>query len=450
MSSVLIVGAGIAGDALAVMLDRAGWQVTVVELASGLRSGGQTVDLRGDSREVLEGMGLLDACLTHLVDQRGLKWIREDGRSRAEMPVTAFGGNGFVSTEELLRTDLARVIHAAAGPRTVHRWGDTVTAIRQYSDSVFVAFRHHDPERFDLVVGADGAHSRVRSLVFGPEENYRRPLGLAHAWFTLRADAGTPDLDGWSVICNLPGSRLLAARPGHDGEQEVGLTFPADELPARGDREARFGLLEREFAGAGWRAGEFLRAAREADDFALDTYDQIVMPTWHDGRVVLLGDSAWCASPLSGLGTALALQGAQALAESLAGGESSAGPKGRAANEGDRGIHEVPLDTVSLGTSAPETSAPETSALQTSALDAVSLETALNEFERRMRPRADAARRMFPGRVRSYAPRTAWGIRVMTGVMRLVQTRPIAALLERGAASYGTAPTTAEREPLGS
>lgn len=392
MSRVLIVGAGIGGDALALMLDRAGWDVTVVEIAPELRAGGQTVDLRGDSREVLNRLGLLDECLLHLVDQRGLAWIDESGERRAAMPVEAFGGQGFVSSEELLRTDLARIIHAASGPRTEHRFDDTVAQLTENAHGVHVTFRRHESETFDLVVGADGTHSRVRSLAFGPESDFRHPLGLAHAWFTLRETATTPSVEGWSLMCNAVGARVIGARPGHPGEQEVGLTFPADTLPSRKDAEARFALLERVFADTGWRTREFLDAARSAADFALDTYDQIHVDRWHRGRVVLLGDSAWCASPLSGLGTALALQGAESLAAALGG--------------------VVPDD----------------------------LEQALDAYEREMRPRTTAAQKMYPGRVRSYAPRTRRGIATMRFVMRVLQTRPIAALITRAVADYGRAP----------
>ena len=389
MSRALIVGAGIGGDALAVMLDRQGWDVTVVEIAPALRSGGQTVDLRGDSREVLAELGLLDECLAQLVEQRGLAWIDDTGRHLAEMPVEAFGGAGFVSAEELLRTDLARTLHAACGPRTEHRFGDTVTDIAPHDAGVRVAFRNHAPEDYDLIVGADGAHSRVRGLVFGPEEQFRRALGLAHAWFTLREEPATPGLDGWFLMHNAVGSRVVEARPGHPGEQEVGFTFPAESLPPRGDQAARFALLDGVFSDTGWRTRELLAAARTADDFALDTYDQIVMDIWYDGRVVLLGDSAWCASPLSGLGTALALHGAAPLARVL----------------GDR---------------TPER-----------------MDAAFAAYEASMRPRVAAAQRMYPGRVRSFAPRTRRGIRTMLLVMRMLQSRAVAGLIGTGIAAYG-------------
>lgn len=376
---VLIVGAGIGGDTLAALLGRAGHEVTVVEIAPELRSGGQTVDMRGGSREVLARMGLLDECLAHLVEQRGIAWIDADGKRLADMPVETLGGKGFVSSEELLRTDLARVIHAACPDRVTHVFGDTVESLTETTGGVRVTFRKGLPETYDLVVGADGTHSRVRSLTFGPEEDYRRPLGLAHAWFTLAETPETPALDGWFLVHQAPGRLLVDARPGHAGEQEIGFSFPATSLPPRG--EARFALLDRVFAGTGWRTRELLAAARTAPDFALDTLDQIVMPSWHRGRVVLLGDSAWCASPLSGLGTALALIGAEALATAL----SSA-------------------DT---------------------------LPTAFARFEETMLPQVRAAQKMFPGRVAMYAPKTTAGIHFSAAMMRFFRLPPVESVLTR-------------------
>jgi 2-polyprenyl-6-methoxyphenol hydroxylase-like FAD-dependent oxidoreductase len=386
VARALVVGGGIAGDTLALLLERDGWAVTVAEIAPAPRKGGQTVDMRGDSREVLAQAGLLEQALGCLIPQAGAAWIDADERRLAAMPVEAFDGKGLVSKEELLRTDLARIIHDAAGPGVTHRFGETVEALEDRGNQVLARFRTGDEEEFDLVVGADGAHSKVRALRFGPEEAFRKPLDLAHAWFTITEKPGTPSLDGWFLMHNAPGRRRVEARPGHPGQQEVGLTFAAATLPSRHDREAQITLLERTFSDVGWRAKEFLDAARDADDFALDTFDQVHMPCWHEGHVVLLGDSAWSASPLSGLGTALALRGAAELAAAL--------------REHSRsGADPVPA--------------------------------ALAAFEAAMRPRVVSAQKLPPGRVAAAAPKTALGIWFNALVMRTLQARILRPVINR-------------------
>jgi 2-polyprenyl-6-methoxyphenol hydroxylase-like FAD-dependent oxidoreductase len=386
VTKALIVGAGIAGDTLATLLARAGWAVTVVELAPALRSGGQTVDLRGDARSALEQLGLLDAAQQLLVAQRGIAWVDARGRRLAEMPVTAFDGQGFVSTEELLRTDLAQLLHRAAMQAgATHRFGDTVDEVRDVDGGAVVRFRSGATHEYDLVVGADGAHSRVRALRFGAEDQFRHPLGLAHAWYTLREGAGTPSLDGWFLVHNAPGKRAVEARPGHPGEQEIGFTFGATSLPPRGDAESRLALLHHVFGTVGWRTPELLAAASAAGDFTLDTYDQVRVPSWVAGRVVLLGDAAWCASPLSGLGTALALRGATALADAL----------GSPPVQGTR------------------------------------LATALRSYEQTMRPAAEAAQRLIPGRVNMVAPRRRSGIAANAIAMRVLQWRILTPMIRR-------------------
>ncbi|MBW0119605.1 FAD-dependent monooxygenase, partial [Pseudonocardia abyssalis] len=173
-TDILISGGGIAGPALAHWLRRHGFRVTVVERATTPRTGGQAVDLRGAGRTVVARMGLADRIRDLTLDQRGIAWVDAGGRVTARMPVEAFGGEGIVSEFEILRGDLAAVL-AGAATDVEHLHGDTVTALDEDADGVVVTFEHAPRRRFGLVVGADGLHSAVRTLAFGP--GGIRPLG---------------------------------------------------------------------------------------------------------------------------------------------------------------------------------------------------------------------------------------------------------------------------------
>src|SRR4051794_21903124 len=315
--SVLISGAGIAGPALASWLTRRGIAVTVVERALAPRPGGQAVDLRGAGRTVADRMGLLGEIRAVSLEQKGIAWVRADGSIAARMPVDAFGGEGIVSEIEVLRGDLADVLHRATVSSTEYVFGDSITGLDDDGDGVTVTFEHAPPRRFDLVVGADGSHSVVRALAFGPEADCTEPLGCYTTWFTTPAEL---DLDGWFLMHNAPGGLVASVRPGRlPGEHKVGLSFRSGPLAYdRTDVAAQKSLVAERFAGAGWEVPRLIAAMEAAPDFVLDSMAQVRLPTWSRGRVVLIGDAAWSPTPLTGLGTTLALVGAYVLAGELA------------------------------------------------------------------------------------------------------------------------------------
>lgn len=314
--TVLISGAGIAGPAVAFWLARSGYRVVVVEIAPELRTGGQTVDLRGAGRDVVERMGLMDEMMARKLDQAGAAWVRADGSRRAEMPVTAFDGNGLVSAVEVLRGDIATVLYDAAVDRVDYRFATRVERLDQSGDGVEATLSDGMSLRADLVIGADGPHSAVRRLTFGPEERFVTPLGGYDAWFTAPDTAG---LDGWFLIYQAPGGLVASMRPDHaSGMVKAGLGFRSETLTYdRRDLDAQRELLAERFTGAGWHCDALVAAARVADDFHFDTFCQVHMDTWSTGRVTLVGDAGYCPSPLSGLGTSLALVGAYILAGEL-------------------------------------------------------------------------------------------------------------------------------------
>ncbi|KUI36127.1 FAD-binding monooxygenase [Mycobacterium sp. IS-1496] len=314
--TVIVSGAGIAGPALAFWLTRNGYRVVVAETAGGVRPGGQTVDLRGAGADVVARMGLLDQMERRALFQRGIAWLRSDGSRRAEMPVTAFDGNGPVSKLEILRGDLVDVLYGATKDVCDYRFGTRIDTLTEHEAGADVTFTDGSEMRADLVVGADGPHSAVRRMVFGPEDRFVTPLGGYNAWFSAPDTVG---LDGWYLMYQAPGGLNASMRPSHDPSTvKAGLSFRSDPITYdRHDLDSQRRILRDRFTGAGWQCDALVDAAERAEDFYFDSLTQVKMPSWSSQRVTLVGDAGYCASPLSGMGTSLALVGAYVLAGEL-------------------------------------------------------------------------------------------------------------------------------------
>ncbi|GAA0453312.1 monooxygenase [Paractinoplanes deccanensis] len=309
---VLISGAGIAGPALAFWLHRAGADVTVIEKAPALRPGGQAVDVRGVARGVVERMGLMPEVVAGRVDERGVALVDARGRRLAEMPAHLFGGEGIVAEIEISRGDLSRILVEATATMADYRFGDRITELTPDGRATF---HSGGTERYDVVVGADGVHSGVRALAFGPESQFVRPLGGYGALFTVPDPGG---LDHWFLMYNAPGGRVASIRPSRDGLAKASLNFLSTTRYGRLSRAEQQRLITDNLRGAGWRTDELLAAMPHAEDFFFDSVDQVRVDKWSRGRVVLLGDAGYCGSPLAGLGTSMSLVGAYVLAGELA------------------------------------------------------------------------------------------------------------------------------------
>jgi 2-polyprenyl-6-methoxyphenol hydroxylase-like FAD-dependent oxidoreductase len=310
---VLISGAGIAGPALAFWLHRAGATVTVVERAPAPRPGGHAVDVRGAARAVVERMGLRERIREHQVDERGAAFVDASGRVLAELPAEAFGGEGIVAEIEIARGDLARILFEATAGAVDHRFGDRVVRI----DGREVTFAGGGRERYDVIVGADGAHSATRRMAFGPDRRFVRYLGGYTSYFTVD-DPG--DLDRRLLMYNEPGGLGALLRPENGGTAKASLSFlhPAPDFDRASRAEAER-LLTQRFSGSGWHVPEMLAAMPAAPDFYFDSLNQVRVDRWWRDRVVLIGDAGWCGSPLAGMGTSMSLVGAYVLAGELAG-----------------------------------------------------------------------------------------------------------------------------------
>ncbi|KGN36975.1 FAD-dependent monooxygenase [Knoellia subterranea] len=313
---VLVSGASIAGPALAHWLHRYGAEVTVVEIAPELRPGGQAVDARGVAKEAIRRMGLDATIRAACTNTKGAYEVDADGTVLETMPVEDSDGDGYVSEIEILRGDLTRILYEDTRDDVEYVFGDRIAELTQDDDGVDVVFASGRRARYDLVVGADGLHSSLRSMVFGPREQFVRHLGLVLAFYTVPNEFG---IDGW-LLDYREGGRWAGLRPVPDPSRAIAmLSFPApeEEFDHR-DVEAQKRLLREHMAGFGWETSRILEHLDDTPDFYLDQVAQVVMPQWHTGRVGLIGDAAWSASPMSGGGTGLALVGAYFLAGELA------------------------------------------------------------------------------------------------------------------------------------
>lgn len=313
---VLVTGASIAGPALAHWLRRRGAEVTVVEQAPGLRPGGQAVDARGVAKEAIRLMGLDAEVRAACTNTAGAHTVDADGHVLETFRAEDDGGDGYISEIEILRGDLSQVLYDDTRDGVEYVFGDRIAELTQDADGVDVTFAGGDRRRFDLVIGADGLHSALRSMVFGPRERFVRHLGLVLAFYTVPNEFG---LDGWMLDYQEAG-RWAGLRPVPDPTRAIAmLSFPSPDFDIDyRDVEAQKRLLREQMAGFGWETSRILAHLDDTPDFYLDQVGQVVMDRWHVGRVGLLGDAAFSASPMSGAGTGLALVGAYLLAGELA------------------------------------------------------------------------------------------------------------------------------------
>ena len=308
---ILISGASIAGPALAFWLRRYGFNPTIVERAPTIRPGGYAVDFRGASICVLERMGLLLDVQRMQTRIGAITIVDQNNKKLASMP------DGFTSGElEILRGDLAGIFHEATREGAEYIFDDSIASIQETDSGVNVLFERGGRRSFDLVVGADGLHSKVRSLAFGEEANFVRYLGYYVSIFTIPNHL---KLDRSGLYYGTLGKKVGIFNSGDPKESKASFFFATEPLTyERRDTEQQKRILREHFQQELWEVPHLLEFMEFAPDFYFDSISQVKMERWSTGRCVLLGDAAHCASPLSGMGTGMAVLGAYILAGELA------------------------------------------------------------------------------------------------------------------------------------
>ncbi|KAH7141143.1 hypothetical protein EDB81DRAFT_799476 [Dactylonectria macrodidyma] len=333
---ILIVGAGVSGPALAMLLRNSNplHNVTVVERSLSLRAQGQQIDLKNQAPYILRKMDLLDTIKSRCVNETGTEVVGPAGDQIAYFGAGASGERrpGMTSEHEIMRGDMVQIIYDASIRQEAklkgklgknglnYVFGQTITALDQRSDGVHVTFSDDRTERYDLVVGADGQRSRTRRLAFGSEVSNAafKSIGVHAAYFDM------PRVEGEGTLAKAhlsPGRNIIVTRP--SGRDITGvLLFTKKESPKikqsykeQPDRQKE--AFAEEFRDLDWQNERVLAGLQGATEFYASELGQIKMKQLHTGRVVLVGDAGYCASPFTGLGTNLSVMGAYILAGEL-------------------------------------------------------------------------------------------------------------------------------------
>ncbi len=308
---VAISGAGVAGAALAHWLQRTGHTPTVIEQASKFRTGGYMIDFWGVGYQVAKRMGIEDPIRAVGYQIEWLRSVGSGGEVKADVDVNVFRrmiGDDFTS---LPRGDLAAAIYTTIEDKVETIFGDSIATVDEHSDGVRLTFDKGAPREFDLVIGADGLHSNVRRLVFGPEEDFEHYLGCKVAACVV--DGYRPRDDLIYVTYSTPGRQL--ARFALRGDRTMFLFIFRAGHDSTG--AAPKDQLRNEFSDVGWECREILATLDDVEDLYFDVVSQIRMDHWSRDRVLLVGDAAGCISLLGGEGTGLALTEAYVLAGEL-------------------------------------------------------------------------------------------------------------------------------------
>ncbi|CAI9637918.1 fad nad-binding domain-containing protein [Alternaria burnsii] len=384
--NILINGSGIAGPVTAYWLHRfmPTCKITILERAPEPRLGGQAVDLRSSCLPIVKKMGVLEKVKEKTTTEVGMQFVYRDGQRRATFEATGEEERQSATSEyEILRGDMARIVYELTkdNPQITYIFDEMAIEIQQDESKdgkALVTFKNGKlpPTEFDVVIGADGQMSRTRRMVFGHGPNnddYLYRLGQYSALFTMPRDPTDTQYAQWY---NASRGRLFLLRPDQYGTTRAYLAVTdanlsrfdeLDKLLKKGTREEQQAWFEKEFEGAGWQTERCIREMKKAEDFYMQQIAQVKMDTWHKGRVALVGDAAYCPSPISGVGTGAAIVGAYVLA-----GEIS------------RNQEDIP--------------------------------TALANYERVAREYVDKAQKLIPGAPQIANPQTEWGIKIFNTV----------------------------------
>jgi len=309
MKKVLISGASFAGLSTAYWMDQLGYQVTVVEIAGALKKGGTPVNILENTIEVVKHMGLFDQIRANEINMRLMEFKNADDSTARSMPAELE-----LNEYEIERDVLLKLLFDTVKEKVEFVFGDSIISLQEEAESIEVGFKNGSKRSFDLVFGCDGIHSVVRKHWFGEETEFSHFL---QTYFSITIVDKLLIPEFTTQMYNEPGKMVMLNA--YNGKTDIVLCFFSEqEIPYdyRKEQQQREMILD-QFSEMGWRVPELLKEMMNSKIFYFDKLCQMKMPSWTKGRIALVGDAGYCASPAAGRGGSLAIDGAAALADAF-------------------------------------------------------------------------------------------------------------------------------------
>jgi len=311
---VLVSGGSFAGLSTAYWMNKLGYSVTVVEIAEGLKKGGTPVNIEGNTVDIVKRMGLLDQIQSNKLTMEVMEFKNSDDVTERSGPIQNDSEQLAKGECEIERNILLNIMFEAVKDDVEFIFGDSIASLKEENDGIDVVFKGGAKRSFDLLFGCDGIHSAVRKYCFGDEAEF---LFFLKAYFSITIVDKLLIRENTIQMYNEPGKAIMLNA--YNNKTDIVLCyFSEKEIPYDyRDEEQQRNMILNEFSGIGWRAPELLFEVKNSKTFYFDKLCQIKMPSWTKGRVALVGDAGYCASPAAGKGGSLAIDGAAALADAF-------------------------------------------------------------------------------------------------------------------------------------